>query len=139
MKAYVEWIHIPLDLGTSWRRVVSFTPRPLYPRGKSARYPLDRRVVGWTPEPFWTLPGLELRPLGRPARSQSLYRLHYIGSRGHTVLNKSHFSTNIMLDVIHRPVFKEKHRPVYFSKYNVSETGLCLRLQVKSLCMDPRI
>jgi hypothetical protein len=29
---------------------------------------------------FLTLPGLELRPLGRPARSQSLYRLHYPGS-----------------------------------------------------------
>jgi hypothetical protein len=27
-----------------------------------------------------TLPGLELRPLGRPARSQSLYRLRYPGS-----------------------------------------------------------
>jgi hypothetical protein len=26
---------------------------------------------------FLTLPGLELRPLGRPARSQSLYRLSY--------------------------------------------------------------
>jgi hypothetical protein len=29
---------------------------------------------------FLTLPGLELRPLGRPARSQSLYRLCYLGS-----------------------------------------------------------
>jgi hypothetical protein len=27
-----------------------------------------------------TLPGLEFRPLGRPARSQSLYRLRYPGS-----------------------------------------------------------
>jgi hypothetical protein len=27
-----------------------------------------------------TLPGLELRPLCRPARSQSLYRLRYPGS-----------------------------------------------------------
>jgi hypothetical protein len=27
---------------------------------------------------FLTLPGLELRPFGRPARSQSLYRLHYL-------------------------------------------------------------
>jgi hypothetical protein len=27
-----------------------------------------------------TLPGLELRPLGRPARSQSLYRLRHPGS-----------------------------------------------------------
>jgi hypothetical protein len=30
---------------------------------------------------FFTLPGLELRPLGRPARSHSLYRLRYPGSR----------------------------------------------------------
>jgi hypothetical protein len=29
---------------------------------------------------FLTLPGLELRPLGHPARSQSLYRLTYPGS-----------------------------------------------------------
>jgi hypothetical protein len=26
--------------------VVSFTPRPVYPRGKSPRYPLDRRLSG---------------------------------------------------------------------------------------------
>jgi hypothetical protein len=30
---------------------------------------------------FLTLPGLELQPLGRPARSQSLYRLSYPGSQ----------------------------------------------------------
>jgi hypothetical protein len=35
-----------LDLGTSWRWVVSFTPRPIYLRGKSPRYPLDRRLSG---------------------------------------------------------------------------------------------
>jgi hypothetical protein len=29
---------------------------------------------------FLTVPGLELRPLGRPAHSQSLYRLCYPGS-----------------------------------------------------------
>jgi hypothetical protein len=29
---------------------------------------------------FLTLPGLEPRPLSRPARSQSLYRLRYPGS-----------------------------------------------------------
>jgi hypothetical protein len=29
---------------------------------------------------FLNLPGLELRPLGRPARSESLYRLRYPGS-----------------------------------------------------------
>jgi hypothetical protein len=35
-----------LDLGTRWRWVVSFMPRPLYPRGKSPWYPLDRRLGG---------------------------------------------------------------------------------------------
>jgi hypothetical protein len=29
---------------------------------------------------FLALPGLELRPLGRPARSRSVYRLRYPGS-----------------------------------------------------------
>jgi hypothetical protein len=36
---------------------------------------------------FLTLPGLELRPLGRPARSQSLYRLRYhLGIGGWLIL-----------------------------------------------------
>jgi hypothetical protein len=43
-----------LDLGTSWRWVVNFTPRPLYPRGKSPRYSLDRRLRGPS-GPVWTI------------------------------------------------------------------------------------
>jgi hypothetical protein len=41
---------------------------------------------------FLTLPGLELRPLGRSASSQSLYRLRYPGSPHNTKLyvNKFH-------------------------------------------------
>jgi hypothetical protein len=35
-----------LDLGNSWRWVARFTPLPFYPRGKSTRYPLDRRLGG---------------------------------------------------------------------------------------------
>jgi hypothetical protein len=35
-----------IDLGTIWKCVVRFTPRPLYPLGKSPRYPLDRRLGG---------------------------------------------------------------------------------------------
>jgi hypothetical protein len=35
-----------LDLGTRWRWVVSSTPRPSLPQGKSLRYPLDRRLSG---------------------------------------------------------------------------------------------
>jgi hypothetical protein len=46
------------------------------PPGESPRYPLDmcRRVEK---RKFLTLPGLELQPLGRRARSQSLYRMSY--------------------------------------------------------------
>jgi len=35
-----------LNLGTRWRWVVSFTFRPFYPREKSLRYPLRRRLGG---------------------------------------------------------------------------------------------
>jgi hypothetical protein len=43
-----EWRHNStiLVLGSRWWWVVSFTPRPLYSRGKSPRYPLDRRLGG---------------------------------------------------------------------------------------------
>jgi hypothetical protein len=33
-------------LGTRWKWVVRFTPRPLYPQGKCPCYPLDRRLGG---------------------------------------------------------------------------------------------
>jgi len=35
-----------LELGTTWRLVVSFTPRLLYLQEKSPWYPLDRRLGG---------------------------------------------------------------------------------------------
>jgi hypothetical protein len=35
-----------LDLGTIWRWVVSFTPRPFHLQGKNAWYPLDRMLGG---------------------------------------------------------------------------------------------
>jgi len=49
MKTYCECGGITpriLNLGTRWRWVVSFTPQPLYPWGKSPWYPLDRRLGG---------------------------------------------------------------------------------------------
>jgi hypothetical protein len=49
MKAYWGSRIIPphiLDLGTRWRWVVNFTPRPLYPQGKSLWYTLNRRLGG---------------------------------------------------------------------------------------------
>jgi hypothetical protein len=44
----VDWMYSStvLELGTSWRQVVSFTPLPIYPKGKSSLYSLDRSVGG---------------------------------------------------------------------------------------------
>jgi hypothetical protein len=49
MKTYWgNWSIAPriLNLSTKWRRVVSFTPRPLYSLEKSPWCPLDRRLGG---------------------------------------------------------------------------------------------
>jgi hypothetical protein len=48
MKTYGEWRYSStiLVLGNKCRWVVSFTPRPLYLRGKSPRFPLYRRLGG---------------------------------------------------------------------------------------------
>jgi hypothetical protein len=93
-----------LDISTSWRRVIGFTPQPLSPRGKILRYPLDRMLHG--PENrsglrredvIHVVPRLELRPLGRPARSHSLYRLCYRAfSRGSTCTKPRPFSSKIL-------------------------------------------
>jgi len=51
--------------------VSGFTPRPLYPRGKSLRYPLKRKLDG--PLPIWTRqkikPSLLLPRIERPSSS----------------------------------------------------------------------
>jgi hypothetical protein len=83
-----------LDLGTRWRWMVSFTPRPLYSQGNSSWCPLDRGLGGFQSRSrgggeeknFQPLPGLEppiiqpvaqryttelcrlLLPYGRPER-----------------------------------------------------------------------
>jgi hypothetical protein len=68
-----------LHLCTSWRWIFSFTPLPLYLRGKSLRYRLDR-MMGGLQSQSGRYEEVELWPLGRPARSQSLYRLRYDSS-----------------------------------------------------------
>jgi hypothetical protein len=70
----------------SW--VVSFTLCRLYAQGKSPPYTLDRRLGLDDVERrnILTLPRLELRRLGRPVRSQSLYRLSYPGSQNWYVM-----------------------------------------------------
>jgi hypothetical protein len=80
MKAYWESGSLAariLDLGTRWKWVVSFTPRPLYSQGKSPCYPLDRRLGG--PQNRSGRGGEDknsqgLPELEHPARSPELYR-----------------------------------------------------------------
>jgi hypothetical protein len=74
-----------LDLGTSWRWVVSFTRWPLLPLGKEPQYPLDRRLGG--PQSQSGRCGEEkiLDPTGTRTLTpviQSLYWLCYPGSKG---------------------------------------------------------
>jgi hypothetical protein len=73
-----------LDLGTSWRWVVSFTHLPLYTRERTpgthwigGRVDIRADLDDVKKRKFLILPGLELRTLGCPARSQSLYRKRY--------------------------------------------------------------
>jgi hypothetical protein len=71
-----------LDLGTRWRWVVSFTPRPLYPQGKSPWHTLDRKLGGPQSrsgrggEEKNSQPTPGIKPLNpdHPARSPVLYR-----------------------------------------------------------------
>jgi hypothetical protein len=81
MKTRADWRYSStfLNLGTRWRWVVNFTPLPLYPRGKSPRYPSVGGWVGPTVgldamEKWKILYCRESNP-GRPTHSTSLYRL----------------------------------------------------------------
>jgi hypothetical protein len=75
-----------LGLGTSWRWSASRPGRFI----SGERAPDTHWRGGWVDpraglddveqRKFFTLTGVELRPLGHPARSQSLYRLRYPGS-----------------------------------------------------------
>ena len=75
-----------LDLGTSWRWVAGFTPRPLYHQGKSPQYPLGRRLgeprAGLDDvEKFLITPALELRtPVVQPVPT-ALFRLFRVMQR----------------------------------------------------------
>jgi hypothetical protein len=74
-----------LDLDTRWKRVISFTPQPLYPQIRTPSMLCIRGQV----TPRASLDAVKKREMsctcqqtnsGHPARSQSLYRLSYPGS-----------------------------------------------------------
>jgi hypothetical protein len=84
---YVGWRYSStiLDLGTRWGEWSASRSRFFTPRKKEP--PCTHWTGGWVGPraglddvekgKFLTLPGLEPRPLGRPAPSQSLNRLRY--------------------------------------------------------------
>jgi hypothetical protein len=57
---------------------------------------------------FLNLPGLELRPLGRPARSQSLYRLCCPD------LSKSHDQFSFTITVLYHSTYMRKEERATF-------------------------
>jgi hypothetical protein len=71
-------------ISTTWRWVVSFTPRPLYPRGNSPPFPLDRRLGETQSRSEWRGQEEILDPTGTrtptdPLVFQSPCRLCYPG------------------------------------------------------------
>jgi hypothetical protein len=70
-----------LNLGTRWKCVASFTPRPLYLHIKSRQHPWKRDwgISRTCPDIFQkeksSYSGIDPQFLGSPDRSQSLYRI----------------------------------------------------------------
>jgi hypothetical protein len=58
-----------LDLGTSWRWVITFTPQLLYSRGKSLWYTSDRRLDGPQNRSGWRREEKNIAPNGTRAPS----------------------------------------------------------------------
>jgi hypothetical protein len=118
-----------LEFSTSWRWVVSFTPRPLYPRGKSPWYPLGRRLdgsqnrSGWRGKrKFLTLPGLELWLLSHPAGSQLLYWMkEWIRGRPDWPLHR-----DLYRSIVHPPLFQPSNSPTLRMKCSILLIGASL-------------
>jgi hypothetical protein len=135
MKTYTEWRYSSniLGLGTRWRRMISFTPRPLNSRGKSFRYPLDMRL-GWPQsqpgrreEEKNLFPCRESNP-GSPTRILSLYQLIYPGSYSlHTIV--THYYS----------LFDKYHPVTTYSAVNCTEqatTETLLDMLSATLCTN---
>jgi hypothetical protein len=103
-----------------------FTPGEITP---PPRYPLDRRLGGSQPglddvekRKFLTLPRFELQALGRPARSQSLYRMRRSGSLRNKLYSWITLWENFFLN---HPVQFLNHLPLNFpdfSSYTIAWT-----------------
>jgi hypothetical protein len=82
---------------------------------------------------FLTLPGLELRPVGRPTRSSSLYRLRYPGSQFIDLQMKNVKERKVMCFpktacLLHPFIIKEAMFPVRTRFFPVVRVVNCLPL-----------
>jgi hypothetical protein len=109
-----------LNLGTRWRWVVSFTPKPLYPQGKRPCYPLDRRLgvpvwARWWREKFLSSSGPRIPD--HPACSPALYRwgIPAHGSIIFTIFSRKYSSIQLVPGALtlglKRPGFEADHSP----------------------------
>jgi hypothetical protein len=111
--------------------VVSFTPQPFYPRGKSRRYPLGRRLGGrqsrsgrYGEVKILYLTGT--RTLGRQARSQSLHRRCYRVSRSTELqlsLRESNPRPSVFCRVPQPTTLRSAPSEIKFGKVEVKEGG----------------
>jgi hypothetical protein len=132
-----------LHLGISWRWVDIFTHRQLYLRGKSPRYPLDRRLGGpqsrygrcGVQKHFLPLPRLKPRP-----SNPSLYRLTWLNlllTRSAVLLRQllRHYCRAYSLTKANSPQFNENGEMLPFrslgtvSPYNHSFSTHALNLK----------
>jgi hypothetical protein len=119
-----------LTICTTWWWVVSFTPRPLYPKGKITRYQSDRRL-GWPQsrseccgEKSLPLSGSEPRSLGRPARSLITKHIEPIDSWFVSVFSEhSHIKERFITyleDFVLQSLSHFNYRPRYRLVFDVS-------------------
>jgi hypothetical protein len=108
--------------------VVSFTPRPLYPQGKSPWYPLDRKLGepqsrsgrGGEEKNSQPPPAIEPSNLDRPARSPALYRLSCHGSL--VILHSCKFRNGLNI-----PQISGQWKINYFLFSQMSFDNICIK------------
>jgi hypothetical protein len=104
--------------------VVSFTPQPLYPEGKSPWYPLDRGLGGTQSRSgrggeeknSQPPPGIEPYSPNRPARGPALYQLSYHDSYwndSNTSKSNSHSKEKARYNLFRNLLYKNQKSNIY--------------------------
>jgi hypothetical protein len=118
-----------LDLSIRWKWMINFTPLPLYPPGKSSRYPSDRRLFRLQSRSGRCGVGkifllLELEPW---ASCPQLYRLSYPGSTCWVKNWKLNFPKIIMDNKTSMAIFSK----VYWTQQNLSTLGWMVKINAR--------